>query len=114
MAATSTGGGSSILGDRYRIGRELGRGGMATVFLARDEKHDRAVAVKVMHPEVAAALGAERFAREIAIAAQLQHPHIVALIDSGATEEPSPRPFYVMPFVTGSCPLMRLSGCYAR
>ncbi len=81
---------------------------MATVFLARDEKHGRPVAIKVMHEEVAAALGGERFAREIAIAAQLQHPHIVGLIDSGTTEEPSPRPFYVMPYVEGETLRQRL------
>src|SRR5678816_3890905 len=72
------------LAERYRVARELGRGGMATVYLARDLKHGREVAVKVVHPSVASALGPERFLREIAIAAQLHHPHIVQLYDSGA------------------------------
>ena len=67
----------------YTIQRELGRGGMATVFLAQDLKHDRPVALKVLHPELTAALGPERFLREIRIAAHLQHPHILTLIDSG-------------------------------
>lgn len=71
-----------ILGDRYLLGRELGRGGMATVFLATDRKHDREVAVKVLHAELAAAIGAERFMREINIAAHLRHPRIVPLLDS--------------------------------
>src|SRR5215213_10102148 len=69
--------------DRYAIERELGRGGMATVYLADETKHDRKVAIKVLRPEVAATLGAERFLREIGIAARLAHPHIVPLIDSG-------------------------------
>ena len=97
-----------LLGERYRIERELGQGGMATVFLARDLKHDRSVAVKIMHPAIAAALGTGRFTREIAIAAQLQHPHIVGLIDSGQTVEASPRPFFVMPFVDGETLRQRL------
>ena len=67
----------------YVVEREVGRGGMATVFLAHDLKHDRSVAVKVLHPEVAGALGADRFLREIRIAAHLQHPHILTLIDWG-------------------------------
>ena len=71
------------LADRYTIERELGRGGMATVYLARDLRHDRPVALKVLHPELAAALGAERFQREIRLAARLQHPHILTVYDSG-------------------------------
>ena len=71
------------LADRYRIERELGRGGMATVYLAEDLKHHRAVALKVLHPELTAAVGSERFLREIEIAARLQHPHILPLLDSG-------------------------------
>ena len=71
------------LSGSYTIERELGRGGMATVFLAHDIKHDRSVALKVLHPELAAALGGDRFLREIRIAAHLQHPHILTLIDSG-------------------------------
>jgi len=65
----------------YRLERELGRGGMATVWLGHDLKHDREVAIKVVRPELAAALGAERFLREIRIAAHLQHPHVLTLID---------------------------------
>ena len=73
------------LADRYRIERELGRGGMATVFLAHDVRHDRPVALKVLHPELAATLGPERFQREIKFAARLQHPHILTVLDSGET-----------------------------
>ncbi len=84
--------------DRYAIEREIGRGGMATVFLARDQKHHRPVAIKVLKPELAASLGPERFLREIEIAAQLQHPHILTLIDSGEAEGLL---YYVMPYVEG-------------
>jgi serine/threonine protein kinase/tetratricopeptide (TPR) repeat protein len=73
----------SLLGERYRIERELGRGGMATVYLAEEVKHTRSVAIKVLRPDLASALGAERFLREIEIAARLSHPHLVPLIDSG-------------------------------
>src|SRR6266849_9355296 len=86
------------LADRYTIERELGRGGMALVFVAQDLKHHRPVAIKVLRPELAAALGTERFLREIEIAAQLQHPHILPLYDSGAAEA---QLFYVMPYVDG-------------
>jgi TolB-like protein/Tfp pilus assembly protein PilF/tRNA A-37 threonylcarbamoyl transferase component Bud32 len=88
----------SALASRYRIVRELGRGGMATVYLAEDLKHDRRVAVKVLRPELAASLGPERFLREIQIAATLAHPHILPLHDSG---EANGFLFYVMPFVDG-------------
>ena len=83
---------------RYAIERELGVGGMATVYLARDEKHDRQVALKVLRAELAEALGAERFLREIRIAARLEHPHILALFDSGAADGLL---YYVMPYVDG-------------
>src|ERR1044072_9902018 len=73
------------VGDRYTVERELGRGGMATVYLARDRKHDRPVAIKVMRAEVAADQGGQRFLREIQILARLQHPNILALLDSGTT-----------------------------
>ncbi|MFZ5623100.1 MAG: protein kinase domain-containing protein [Gemmatimonadota bacterium] len=86
------------LADRYAIDREVGRGGMATVFLALDRKHDRRVALKVLHPELAATLGPERFLREIQIAARLQHPHILPLYDSGQADNLL---YYVMPFVEG-------------
>src|SRR3989442_8137382 len=73
----------AALADRYTIERELGRGGMATVYLAEDRKHHRLVAIKVLKPELAAALGPERFLREIDTAARLNHPHILPLHDSG-------------------------------
>ena len=86
------------LADRYALERELGHGGMATVFLAQDLKHRRKVAIKVLKPEIAAAIGPERFQREIEIAAQLQHPHILPLYDSG---EAAGYLYYVMPYVEG-------------
>ena len=86
------------LADRYRIERELGAGGMATVYLARDLKHDRDVALKVLKPELAAVLGAERFVVEIKTTASLQHPHILPLFDSGSADGFL---YYVMPFVEG-------------
>jgi TolB-like protein len=86
------------LADRYAVERELGRGGMATVFLAEDLKHHRAVAIKVLHQELAAALGSDRFLREIEIAARLQHPHILPLYDSGSA---AGLLYYVMPYVEG-------------
>lgn len=89
---------SNALADRYKLGRELGRGGMATVYLAEDGKHKRQIAVKVLHPELAAAIGSTRFVREIEIAAKLTHPHILMLIDSG---EADGFLFFVMPFVDG-------------
>jgi len=87
------------LSDRYRIERELGAGGMATVYLARDLKHDRDVAIKVLHPDLAESLGRERFLREIHLAAALTHPHILPLFDSG---EAGGRLYYVMPSAEGS------------
>ncbi|MGH7701502.1 MAG: protein kinase domain-containing protein, partial [Gemmatimonadales bacterium] len=82
------------LAGRYAVEREVGRGGMATVFVAQDQKHDRQVALKVLHPELAATLGSERFLREIQIAARLQHPHILPLYDSGQADTLL---YYVMP-----------------
>ena len=76
---------STALADRYRIERRLGEGGMATVYLAEDLKHGRKVALKVLRPELAAVLGADRFVQEIKTTAQLQHPHILPLYDSGST-----------------------------
>jgi serine/threonine-protein kinase len=76
----------AALADRYRIERELGQGGMATVYLAEDLKHKRKVALKVLRPELAAVLGAERFVQEIATTASLQHPHILPLFDSGQAD----------------------------
>jgi serine/threonine-protein kinase len=89
---------ATALGDRYRIERELGQGGMATVYLALDLKHDRKVAIKVLRPELAAVIGAERFLAEIKTTAHLQHPHILPLFDSGAADGFL---FYVMPFIEG-------------
>jgi serine/threonine-protein kinase len=89
---------SLALADRYRLERELGAGGMATVYLAHDLKHDRKVAVKVLREELSASLGKERFLREIKVAAALQHPHILPLYDSG---EADGLLFYVMPYVDG-------------
>jgi len=88
----------TTLADRYRVERELGRGGMAVVYLAEDLKHGRKVAVKLLKPEIAAAIGAERFVREIRTSAALQHPHILGLIDSGETGGTA---YYVMPLVEG-------------
>src|SRR6266496_2932296 len=89
---------SGALADRYRIERELGKGGMATVYLAEDLRHDRKVAIKVLKPELAAVLGAERFVVEIKTTAALQHPHILPLFDSGAADGFL---YYVMPFIDG-------------
>ncbi len=86
------------LADRYRLDRELGAGGMATVHLAHDLKHDRDVAIKVLRPELAAVIGAERFLSEIKTTANLQHPHILPLFDSGSAEG---QLYYVMPYVDG-------------
>jgi serine/threonine-protein kinase len=110
---------STALADRYRLERELGQGGMATVYLAHDLKHERQVAIKVLRPELAAVIGAERFLREIKTIANLQHPHVLPLFDSGQvmveglgskvegqsreTLDPGPwtAVYYVMPFVEG-------------
>jgi serine/threonine-protein kinase len=92
------------LAGRYRIERELGQGGMATVYLAEDIKHRRKVAVKVLRRELAQSLGRERFLREIHVAAQLYHPHILPLIDSGASADGAGGDdvlYYVMPYVEG-------------
>jgi serine/threonine-protein kinase len=93
----------AALADRYGFERELGRGGMATVYLARDLRHDRPVALKLLHPELAATLGPERFQREIRLAARLQHPHILTVHDSGeiARTGGAPLLWFTMPFVEG-------------
>ncbi len=90
---------ATSLAGRYTIERELGRGGMATVYLATDLRHERQVALKVLRPDLGAALGAERFAREIKLAARLQHPHILSVHDSGETA--SGHLWFTMPFVEG-------------
>ncbi|HEY9518918.1 MAG TPA: serine/threonine-protein kinase, partial [Gemmatimonadales bacterium] len=100
---------SAALAGRYLIERELGRGGMATVFLAEDVRHHRAVAIKVLSDEISAAIGAERFLREIEIAASLTHPNILPLLDSGSTGGKDSRPYYVMPFIEGESLRERMS-----
>ena len=97
---------ATALADRYIVERELGRGGMATVYLAEEKKHGRKVAIKVLRPEITAALGSERFLREIGIAARLSHPHIVPLIDSG---EAGGLLYYVQPHVPGGSLRERLT-----
>ncbi len=94
------------LGERYTIERELGRGGMATVYLAHDLRHDRPVALKLLHPELAQALGPERFQREIRFAARLQHPHVLTVLDSG---EAAGRLWFTMPFIEGESLRARLN-----
>ena len=94
------------LADRYRVERDLGAGGMATVYLAHDLKHDRDVAIKVLHPDLGAALGGERFLSEIRTTARLQHPHILPLLDSG---DAGGLLYYVMPVVTGESLRSRLA-----
>src|SRR5262245_46708225 len=97
---------TTALSDRYRIERDLGQGGMATVYLAEDLRHRRKVAVKVLRPELAATLGPDRFFREIEVAAQLQHPNILPLHDSG---EANGFLYYVMPFIQGESLRERLA-----
>ncbi|MGD2123828.1 MAG: serine/threonine-protein kinase, partial [Gemmatimonadota bacterium] len=95
----------TALADRYQVERKIGEGGMATVYLAQDLKHDRQVAVKVLRPEVVASLGTERFLAEIHLTARLQHPHIVPLFDSGKADAFL---YYVMPYVQGESLRARL------
>jgi serine/threonine-protein kinase len=97
---------AAALAHQYRLDRELGRGGMATVYLAHDLRHDRPVALKVLRPELGAALGPERFAQEIRIAARLRHPHILPVHDSG---DAAGRLWYTMPFVEGESLRQRLA-----
>src|SRR5437016_3662669 len=92
--------------DRYQIEKEIGRGGMATVFLAHDVRHDRAVALKLLNPELGAVLGVERFLAEIKVTAHLQHPNLLPLFDSGEAEGLL---FYVMPYVQGESLRARLT-----
>ncbi|HEU4526023.1 MAG TPA: serine/threonine-protein kinase, partial [Gemmatimonadales bacterium] len=94
------------LAERYRFERELGRGGMATVWLAEDVRHHRHVAIKVLHPELSAVLGPERFLKEIELTAGLQHPHILPLFDSGEADRLL---WYVMPYVEGETLRVRLA-----
>jgi serine/threonine-protein kinase len=102
---------AAALADRYAVERRLGRGGMATVYLARDLRHGRPVALKVLHQQLSTALGPERFLREIALTASLQHPHVLPLFDSGSA---AGRLYYVMPYVQGETLRTRLArggGC---
>ncbi len=102
---------NAALADCYAVERELGRGGMATVWLARDLKHDRPVALKVLHAELAGAIGVVRFVREVRLTANLQHPNIVPVLDSGvlpATDGGPPLPWYAMPFIAGESLRARL------
>jgi len=96
---------TSAVSDRYRVERELGQGGMATVYLAQDLRHSRNVAIKVLHDDLGAVLGPERFLSEIRTTARLQHPHILPLLDSG---EADGLLYYVMPMVTGETLRARL------
>jgi tetratricopeptide (TPR) repeat protein len=96
---------SRALAGRYAVQRELGRGGMGTVYLAEDMKHGRQVAIKVLHADLASGVASERFLREIRISAYLSHPHIIALFDSGEVDG---RPYYVMPYVDGESLRARL------
>ncbi|MFI5209920.1 MAG: serine/threonine-protein kinase, partial [Gemmatimonadales bacterium] len=103
---------NAALGDRYAIERELGRGGMATVWLARDLRLGRQVALKVLHPDLAGAIGVDRFAREVRLTAGLQHPCIVPILDSGvlpATTSQAAVPWYAMPYIGGESLRSRLS-----
>jgi len=96
---------TAALSDRYRIERELGAGGMATVYLAHDVKHNRKVALKILNPDLAATIGHERFLREITDTANLRHPHILPLFDSGEVDTFL---YYVMPYVDGETLRSRL------
>ena len=101
---------NAALADRYTVERELGRGGMASVWLARDRRHDRVVAIKVLHPELAGAIGVDRFVREIRLTARLQHPNIVPVLDSGVFPGPrgDPLPWYAMAYVPGESLRVRM------
>ena len=100
---------SAALADRYRLEKPLGEGGMATVYLAQDLKHNRQVAVKVMKLELAEALGAQRFLKEIQVTANLQHPHILPLYDS---RNANGALFYVMPLVLGDSPNVTIASLH--
>src|SRR5512143_2620940 len=95
----------TTLADRYDVEREIGRGGMATVYLAHDLRHQRPVALKVLNPDLGIALGADRFLSEIRVTANLQHPNLLPLFDSGEAEG---RLFYTMPFIEGESLRQRL------
>lgn len=94
---------NTVVADRYAIERELGRGGMATVWLARDLRHERLVAIKILHPELAGAIGVDRFVREVKLTGRLQHPNIVPILDSGVLRGPDgvSLPWYAMSYLEG-------------
>src|SRR6476620_6231903 len=93
---------NSALAERYSVEREIGRGGMATVFLAHDLRIDRQVALKILHPELAGVIGVDRFAREVRTMAKLTHPNIVPVIESGVLTTSEGRlPWYTMPYIAG-------------
>src|SRR5215208_656578 len=101
---------AASLADRYVLEREVGAGGMATVYLARDLRHKRSVALKVVRPELGGQLSGERFLREIELVARLQHTHILPVFDSGVVDQGagSPIPYFVMPYVEGETLRQRL------
>ena len=101
----------SLIGDRYRLERELGRGGMATVWLAQDVRHERPVALKILHPDLAGAIGVDRFVREVRVAAGLQHPNVVPILDSGVMQsaEGVTLPWYAMAYLEGESLRTRLA-----
>jgi tetratricopeptide (TPR) repeat protein len=101
----------TVIGDRYTLERELGRGGMATVWLGRDLRHDRLVAIKILHPELAGAIGVDRFIREVRLTARLQHPNIVPILDSGVLVAPdgTSLPWYAMAYLEGESLRTRLA-----
>ena len=101
---------NAVLGDRYTVERELGHGGMASVWLAMDVRHDRAVAIKVLLPELAGAIGVDRFVREVRLTAKLQHPNIVPVLDSGVFQaaDGTTLPWYAMAYVAGESLRARL------
>ena len=101
---------NAVLADRYAVEREIGRGGMASVWLARDLRHERPVAIKVLHPELAGAIGVDRFVREVRLTARLQHPAIVPVLDSGVFAGPGGEqlPWYAMPYLPGESLRARL------
>src|SRR6185503_5860724 len=99
-----------VVGNRYTIEREIGRGGMATVWIAGDEQHARKVAIKTLHPDLAGAVGTDRFLREIRLTAELQHPGVVPILDSGAFDHEGIRiPWYAMPYLEGETLRARLA-----
>ncbi|MGI9077773.1 MAG: serine/threonine-protein kinase [Gemmatimonadaceae bacterium] len=101
----------TVVADRYSVERELGRGGMATVWLARDLRHERFVAIKVLHPELAGAIGVDRFIREVRLTARLQHPNIVPILDSGVLRaaDGTSLPWYAMAYLEGESLRTRLA-----